>query len=93
MTVDSDLQMTSSSGRALLRPDLVLVETKSPSGRSTADQALRAVGARPCSVSKYCTGMALLDPTLPNHPWRQLLRRSFISTRNMGSDADQELAA
>lgn len=77
MTVDSDLRTASGAGEARLRPDLVLVETKSPAGRSPADQALRAVGARPVSVSKYCAGMALLHPDLPSHGWRQLLRRNF----------------
>lgn len=92
MTVDSDLQMTSSGGHALLHPDLVLVETKSLTGRSAADHALRAAGARPSSVSKYCAGTALLDPSLPNHPWRQLLR-DFTSTTALPSRATKELAA
>jgi hypothetical protein len=93
MTVDTDLRMTSSSGHAMLRPDLALVETKSPSGRSAADHALRAAGARPSSVSKYCAGMALLDRDLPNHPWRQLLRHHFVSTAPVRSGLGQELAA
>ena len=70
VTFDSDLQMGSDRGHARLRPGLVLVETKSLSGRSAADQALRLAGVRPCSVSKYCAGIALLDPTLPKEPWR-----------------------
>lgn len=93
MTVDSELQMISSNGHALLRPGMVLVETKSPSGRSAADHALRASGARPSSVSKYCAGMALLDPALPNHPWRQLLRRNFASPTTVLASTGQELAA
>jgi hypothetical protein len=93
VTVDSDLQMTAGGGRALLRPDRVLVETKSLSGRSAADQALRAAGVRPCSVSKYCAGLALLDPALPNHPWRRLLDRHFLSTTSLPSRTGKELAA
>jgi hypothetical protein len=93
MTVDCDLQMTTSAGRALLRPDVALVETKSLSGRSAADQALRAAGVRPCSVSKYCAGLAMLDPALPDHPWRQLLNQHFISTTRVPSGTRQELAA
>ena len=92
MTVDTDLRMTSRSGQARMRPDLALVETKSPSGRSAADHALRAAGLRPSSVSKYCAGMALLDPDLPNHPWRQLVRRHFFPAA-AGPAARQELAA
>jgi hypothetical protein len=93
MTVDTDLQMTSSNGHALLRPDLALVETKSPSGRSAADHSLRAAGARASSVSKYCAGIALLNQDLPNHPWRQLLNRHFISTPGVPAGTGQELAA
>jgi hypothetical protein len=93
MTVDSDLQMTASASRAQLRSDLALVETKSLSGRSAADQALRAAGVRPCSVSKYCAGMAMLHPALPNHPWRQLLDQHFLSTTRVPSGTGQELAA
>lgn len=93
MTVDSDLQMTSGSRSARLRTDLVLVETKTPSRRSAADQALRAAGVRPCSVSKYCAGMALLDPTLPDHPWRRLLSRNFVPTAPGRPVSTQELAA
>ena len=93
MTVDTDLQMTSGAGCALLRPGLALVETKSASGRSAADQALRAAGVRPSSISKYCAGMALLNRDLPNHPWRQLLDRHFISTTRRASGNGQELAA
>ena len=93
MTVDSNLQMTSRGGHALLHPDLVLVETKSLSGRSAADRALRAAGARPSSVSKYCAGIALLDASLPKHPWRRLLRRHFATTTALRSGAGKELAA
>jgi hypothetical protein len=91
MTVDHHLQMSSHKGQVVLRPDLVLVETKSPSGRSAADHALQAAGVRPSSVSKYCAGIALLNPSLPNHPWRQLLRHNFLST--VASANGQELAA
>ena len=93
ITVDTEMQMTSGDGHAELRPDLVLVETKTPSGRSSADTALRAAGVRPCSVSKYCAGMALLHPALPSHPWRQLLSRNFTTTTPVPLHRGQELAA
>ena len=94
ITVDTELQMHAGVQRAVLRPELALVETKSLSGRSAADRALRAAGARPCSVSKYCAGIALLHPTLPSHPWRQLLNRSFLPTHPQPDTcAEQELAA
>jgi hypothetical protein len=93
VTVDSDLQVISDSRQAGLRPDLVLVETKSLSGRSAADRALQAVGVRPSSISKYCAGMAMLHPGLPNHPWRKLLRRYFVSVARLPGNTDHELAA
>lgn len=92
ITVDTALQMTAGDGQAHLRPDLVLVETKSPAGRSAADRALRAAGVRPASVSKYCAGLALLHPALPDHPWRRLLRHHFVTTPVL-SHRGQELAA
>jgi len=94
MTIDYDLSMVSPAGAAMLRPDLVLVETKSLTGRSRADAILRAAGARSCSISKYCAGMALLNPALPQHSWRQQLRRSFVSTAAVpSSQRHPELAA
>ena len=78
VTLDTDLSFTTTRGvTAGLREGLVLVETKSARGRSRADELLRRSGARPVGVSKYCTGMALLDPELPEQPWRRLLHRYF----------------
>ncbi len=77
-TVDYDLVMTAPDGRtARLREDLVLVETKSERGRSTADVVLREAGIRPVSVSKYCAGIALTRAGAPAQPWRPMLQRNF----------------
>jgi hypothetical protein len=81
LTVDWDLGFTGPDGGAgALRSDLALVETKSRDGRSRADLLLRDAGARPVSVSKYTVGMALTRPSLPDQPWRPLLRRCFTTT-------------
>ncbi|MBU2667851.1 polyphosphate polymerase domain-containing protein [Actinoplanes bogorensis] len=77
VTLDTDLTFTTGSVTAGLRTGLLLVETKSARGRGPADELLRRAGARPVSISKYCAGMALLHPGLPEQPWRNLLRRYF----------------
>jgi hypothetical protein len=78
VTLDTDLTFRTERGdTAGLRDGLVLVETKSARGRSLADELLRRAGARPVGVSKYCSGMALLHPGLPEQPWRRLLHSCF----------------
>ncbi|MEU4240774.1 polyphosphate polymerase domain-containing protein [Actinoplanes sp. NPDC026619] len=79
VTLDTDVTFaaTTDGTAAGLRPGLVLVETKSARGRGLADDLLRRAGAHPLSVSKYCAGMALLHPSLPDQPWRRLLHRYF----------------
>jgi hypothetical protein len=32
------------------------------------------------AVSKFCVGMAALDPTLPANKWNRILRRHFDRT-------------
>jgi len=87
VTLDSGLRFTAGPVTARLRDGLVLVETKSARGRSDADSLLRRVGARPVNVSKYCAGMALTHPDLPDQPWRPLLRRYFTGPHPTGDGA------
>ena len=64
-----------------MRPDHVLIETKSPTGLGTVDRILPRFGARPLSMcSKYCLGVAMAHPALPTNPYRPLLRRHFDPT-------------
>ncbi|HVK45211.1 MAG TPA: polyphosphate polymerase domain-containing protein [Micropruina sp.] len=79
VTIDTGLWFNGRDGQSGLRPGLALVETKSLHGRSRADAALHATHARPVAVSKYCTGMALTSPDLPEQPWRRLLRDYFLA--------------
>lgn len=58
-------------------PDMIIVETKSATGRGTADQALLEMGIRPLSMSKYCLGIAMLNPELAANKWSRLLTRHF----------------
>ena len=67
VTLDFDLRF--SDGR--MRPDRLVVETKSANGNARADKALRELGARPESgFSKYCLGIGLKHP-------RATLRRAL----------------
>lgn len=81
LTLDTDLEVRRTDGTVVggLRPGAVLVETKGSSRPGHADHALRALGVRESSCSKYCVGTALAEPALPSAPFRQLLRRWFES--------------
>lgn len=57
--------------------ETIIVESKSTSGNDVADRVLRELGIRPVSMSKYCVGVALLDPDIPANPWNRTLRREF----------------
>lgn len=57
----------------LARPGLAIVETKSAGGTSSVDRLLWSLGRRPVTISKYATGLAALDPSLPSNRWQRLL--------------------
>jgi len=79
LTCDFDLMFSApdgSSGR--LAPGTVIVESKSERGRAVADEALKALGARPESrCSKYCLGVGFTRPEVRSNLLRPLLRRHF----------------
>jgi hypothetical protein len=78
LTCDTDLRFADFDGReGALSPDLAVVEVKSPRGSGPLNRHLWAAGYRPCSMSKYGTGMALLNPSLPANKWNRTLRRHF----------------
>jgi hypothetical protein len=58
----------------------VLVETKGVFPHNDADAALRQLGLRPVSMSKYCISVALLFPGVRSNPWHRTLRRYFAGT-------------
>jgi hypothetical protein len=68
------------TGRASLRRRGVLVETKGVFPHNDADAALRQLGLRPVSMSKYCISVALLFPGVRSNPWHRTLRRYFAGT-------------
>jgi VTC domain-containing protein len=60
-----------------LASDRVIVEHKSLGPGSGTRAALRALGVRPVSCSKYCLGIALTRPDVPSNPFRRLMRTHF----------------
>jgi hypothetical protein len=89
LTLDTDLEVRTADGSLVGRmlPDAVLVESKAGLRPGRADRALRVLGAREASCSKYCVGIALAVPTLPAAPWRPLLRRWFVTAAAEGQVA------
>ncbi len=77
LTCDIELEYANGHGQ-IDGPDLIVVETKSADGRGASDQALAELGIREVSMSKYCIGIALLNPQLPANRWSRLLQRSFV---------------
>ncbi|MDX2376531.1 VTC domain-containing protein [Microbacterium sp. LRZ72] len=77
-TIDVDLAWQRPHANASLTlPAAVIVETKSGRQAGALDRALWAHGIRPTSLSKYGTGLAALDPSLPANRWRRVLDRHF----------------
>jgi len=77
VTVDTHLTWTVPGGGRLETPGRVIVETKSAGAALPVDRLLWSLGHRPCSVSKYGTGLAALRPELPANRWQPVLRRHF----------------
>lgn len=74
--VTSDVQLRYADTSSTLQgPDMVVVETKTTNGRGASDQVLSALGIRPVRMSKYCLGVAALNPELPANKWSRLLKR------------------
>lgn len=71
------LELHRAAGSSAAVPEHVVVETKSVAGASAADRALWSLGHRPSRISKYATGLVVLDPTLAGRPWRRTLRRTL----------------
>lgn len=77
MTCDVGLEFHR-HGRHRTGPDeLVVLESKTAGHAAPADLLLWRLGHRPATISKYCVGLALLDPGLPANRWNRVLRRRF----------------
>jgi hypothetical protein len=69
LTCDLAVRLTSPEQRTVeLRPELVLVETKTEDGDSPADRELRRRGIEPISLSKYRVGMSLVGDARAAEP-------------------------
>ncbi|WP_211234895.1 polyphosphate polymerase domain-containing protein [Glycomyces arizonensis] len=78
LTCDTELRFEDFEGRVgALSPEVAVVEVKSPGASGPLDRRLWAAGYRPCSMSKYGTGMAFLNPGLPANKWNRTLRLHF----------------
>lgn len=76
-TCDTELRFVSGS-RVVHGPrDHVLVEVKSSHDKDPGDKALRKLGMRPATISKYAIAVALLWPGIRANPWRRTIRRYF----------------
>jgi hypothetical protein len=76
VTIDLDLSW-SDGQTCCTTTDLALVESKSSSGSGAVDVALARMGIRPVRLSKYCIGVALLNPEMAANRWHRLLVRHF----------------
>lgn len=77
LTIDADLICADpTGGRTGLRGHVV-VESKSAGPPTVVDRLLWRQGIRPARISKYCVGLAVLDPVLPANRWNRTLRRYF----------------
>jgi hypothetical protein len=74
VTIDVDMQWRCPRHRTQ-HSSLAIVETKTANQPSLIDRSLWALGHRPTTISKYCTGLALLEPDLPANRWHRILTR------------------
>jgi hypothetical protein len=81
VTVDTAITWTLPGGPAIGAPETAFLEVKSTGATRDLDRLLWSHRHRPCSVSKYGTGLAALRPELPSHPWRPVLRRHFATLK------------
>jgi VTC domain len=79
VTIDTGLHWVRPDGSAVRIRNSAIVETKSDQSVSDVDRLLWSLRHRPCSVSKYGTGLAALRPDLPANHWRPVLRRYFVT--------------
>ena len=76
VTIDTDLCWLLPDGSRQRRLDgHAVVETKCAGSAAEMDRTLWAHQHRPCSISKFGTGLAALHPELPAHRWRPVLHR------------------
>lgn len=65
-------------------------ETKTVDGRGVGDGVLAGLGIREEVMSKYCLGVAMLNPHLAANKWSRLLRNRFGWERQQAAAVPQE---
>ncbi|MHA7217771.1 polyphosphate polymerase domain-containing protein [Arthrobacter sp. MDT1-48-3] len=70
-TIDLGVTWRRPGGQAHELDGAVIIETKSGGAAGALDRHLWASGIRPVRISKFATGMAVLDPTLPANRWHR----------------------
>jgi hypothetical protein len=66
-------------GSAGLADGHAIIESKSENGRGQVDKALRGLGVRPISCSKYCAGIGMTREHVRSNPFNQLLNRYYVT--------------
>jgi hypothetical protein len=77
VTIDRQVTATNPAGITVELEGHCIVETKSRQVATVADHWLWRHGHRPLAMSKFCVGMAALDPNLPANQWNRVLRRYY----------------
>ncbi len=77
VTIDADLHVCRPGGPGCGLVDRFVIETKSSGRPSAMDRTLWSHGIRPSKISKFGTGLAVLDPSLPSNKWHRTIRRHF----------------
>ena len=76
-TIDRDVRADTPDGHIASLTEAAVVETKSSGVPTPLDRFLWSQNIRPASFSKYCTAMAILEPSLPANHWHRTLNRYF----------------
>lgn len=74
-TLDQALTWRGTALQRYRMDDLLVLETKSSASPGPIDRFLWRAHHRPQRISKFATGMALLDPSLPANRWHRTLQR------------------
>ncbi len=90
VTVDDDTTWSTNDGDTATLRGLTLIETKTSGPACALDHALWRSGHRPVTISKYCTGIALMRPDLPSNKWHRVLHRSIVPNLS-GASAVMEI--
>ena len=86
-TIDESLVWRGTDLTSYSLEDLVVLETKSAVAPGAVDRWLWRSHRRPQRISKFATGMALLDPRLPANRWHRTIGYLRPHVRSLASAA------